>query len=68
MESITIVKNPLKVNVYMALIDLKDAFISVPEHPELQKYQTFYLKKKYTNLCMPNTYVPVLDMGSEIFS
>ena len=46
MESITIVKNPLKVNVYMALIDLKDAFISVPEHPELQKYQTFYLKKK----------------------
>ena len=41
MESLLNVLNIIKPNVYMASVDLKDAFYSVPIHEENQKYFKF---------------------------
>ena len=41
MESINIVLNIIRPNVYRAYIDLKDAFFSVPIHSAHQKYLKF---------------------------
>ena len=41
MESINIVLNIIRPNVYRAYIDLKDAFFSVPIHSTHQKYIKF---------------------------
>ena len=38
MESIKQVIDIVRPNVYMASIDLKNAFYSIPIHPEHQKY------------------------------
>ena len=44
MESINNVINLIKPNVYMASIDLKDTFFSVPIHYDHQKYQVHIWK------------------------
>ena len=49
------------VNVYMASIDLKDAFYSIPIHPKHQKYLKFVVPSKiYQYTCMPNGYGPAI--------
>lgn len=47
MESITHVLNLIQPNVYMASIDLKDAFFSVPIFEDHQKYLKFYFQLLY---------------------
>ena len=57
MESINQVIEIVRPNVYMASIDLKDAFYFIPTHPEHQKYLKFVvLSKIYQCACMPNGY------------
>ena len=57
MESINQVIDIARLNVYMASIDLKDAFYSIPIHPEHQKYLKFVvLSKIYQYTCMLNGY------------
>ena len=46
MKSIKQVIDIVRPNVYMALIDLKDAFYSIPIHPEHQKYLKFVVLSK----------------------
>ena len=61
MESITEVTDIVRPNVYMASIDLKDAFYPIPIHPEHHKYLKFVVLSKidqYT--CMPNDYEPAM--------
>ena len=57
MESIEKVIDIVRPNVYMTSIDLKDAFYSIPIHPEHQKYLKFVvLSKIYQYTCMLNGY------------
>ena len=45
----------LKPNMWMCSIDLKDAYYSVPIHPDHQKYFSFKWESKfYCYTCMPN--------------
>ena len=54
-------------NVYMASIDLKDAFYSIPIHPEHQKYLKFVvLSKVYQYTCMPNGYGPAMCIFTKV--
>ena len=57
MESIKQVIDIVRLNAYMASIDLKDAFYSIPIHSEHQKYLKFVvLSKIYQYTCMLNGY------------
>ena len=63
MESINQVIDIVRPNVYMASIDLKDTFYSIPTHPEHQKYLKFVvLSKIYQYTCMPNGYGPTMHI------
>ena len=60
-KSINQVRDIIRPNVYMTSIDLKDAFYSIPIHPEHQKYLKFVvLSKTYQYTCIPNDYGPVM--------
>ena len=53
MESLQNVLYLIRQGVYMASIDLKDAFYSAPVHKNHQDYLTFFVE--YLNfVCMPN--------------
>ena len=55
MESLTNVLNMVKPGAFMPSVDLKDAFYSVPIHPEHQKYFKFFWNgKHYQFAAMPN--------------
>ena len=56
MESINNVLNIIRPNVYMASIDLKDAFFSVPVHSTHQKYLKFTFDDLFQFTCMPDGY------------
>ena len=56
MESINNGLNIIRPNVYMASIDLKDAFFSVPIHSTHQKYLKFTFNNLFQFTCMPNGY------------
>ena len=49
MEGLDNVLNLIKPYVWMASVDLKDAFFSIPVHPEYQKYFKFYWKGNITS-------------------
>ena len=67
MESINQVIDIVRPNVYMASIDLKDAFYSIPIHPEHQKYLKFVvLSKIYQYTCMPNGYGPAMRSFTKV--
>lgn len=54
MEDIRSVKNLITSNAFMASIDLKDAYFSIPVHKEDRKYLKFYFKRKiYQFRCLP---------------
>ena len=60
-ESVNQVIDIVRPNLYMVSIDLKDAFYSIPIHPEHQKYLKFVvLSKIYQYTCMPNGYGPAM--------
>ena len=66
MESINNVINLIKPNVYMASIDLKDAFFSVPIHYDHQKYLKFIFGNLFQFTSMPNGYGPALRIFTKI--
>ena len=54
-------------NVYMESIDLKDAFYSIPIHPEHQKYLKFVVLSKILQyVCMPNSYGPAMRIFTKV--
>ena len=67
MESINHIIDIVRPNVYMASIDLKDAFYSIPIHPEHKKYLKFaVLSKIYQYTCMPNGYGPAMRIFTKV--
>ncbi|CAB4019724.1 Hypothetical predicted protein [Paramuricea clavata] len=55
MESSSTIVNMVKPNCFMASVDLKDAYYSVPIHPQHQKYLKFNWKGQlYKFTCFPN--------------
>ena len=66
MESINNVINLIKPNVYMASIDLKDAFFSVPIHYDHQKYLKFIFGNLFQFTSMPNGYGPAMRIFTKI--
>ena len=66
-ESLLNVLNIIKPNVYMASVDLKDAFYSVPIHEENQKYFKFaWGDSFYSYRGMPNGYGPAMRIFTKI--
>ena len=53
-------------NVYVASIDLKDVFYSIPIHSEHQKYLKFVVLSKISITCMPNGYGPAMHIFTEV--
>ena len=67
MESIKEVIDIVIPNVYMASIDLKDAFYPIPIHPEHLKYLKFVFPSKiYQYTCMPNDYGPAMRIFTKV--
>ena len=66
MESINIVLNIIRRNVYMSSIDLKDAFFSVPIHSTHQKYLKFTFDNLFQFTCMPNGYGSAMRVFTKI--
>ena len=57
MESLGDVLNIIKPGVWMASVDLQDAYYIIPVHPDHQKYLTFSWQHKYYKFtCLPNGY------------
>ena len=67
MESIDQVIDVVRPYVYMASIDLKDAFYSIPIHPEHQKYYKFVvLLKIYQYTCIHNGYGAAMRIFTKV--
>ena len=60
MESIKTARNMIRKNMWMASVDLKDAYYTVPIHPNHQKYLKFLWKVPYKFVAMPNGYSPAM--------
>ena len=57
MESLGDVLNIITPGVWMASVDLQDAYYTIPVHPDHQKYLTFSWQHKYYKFtCLPNGY------------
>ena len=67
MESINNILNIIRPNVYMASIDLEDAFFSVPIHSTHQKYLKFTSDDLFQFTCMPNGYGPAMRVFNKTF-
>ena len=66
MESLQNVLELIRPGVYMASIDLKDAFYSVPVHKNHQAYLTFFVEEYLKFVCMPNGYGPAMQIFTKI--
>ena len=67
METLTSVLNLIKPNVYMASVDLKDAFYTIPVHPAHQIFLKFiYENQIYKFFCMPNGYRDAMRIFTKI--
>ena len=66
MEFINNVISFIKSNVYMASIDLRDAFFSVPIHNDHQKYFKFIFGNLFQFTSMPNGYGPAMRIFTKI--
>ena len=67
MESIKNVINMLKPGMFLASIDIKDAFYSVLIFPGHRKYLRFIWKEKiYQFLAMPNGYIDVMGIFNKL--
>ena len=65
MESINVI-NSIQPNVYMASVDLKDAFYFVPIFIDHQKYLKFYFNNLFQFTGMSNGYGPALRVFIKI--
>ena len=67
MESLLNVLKRFKRNAWMASVDLKDAFFTVPIHESYQKYFKFeWIDKVYKFLGMPNGYSDAMRIFTKI--
>ena len=67
MESLLDVLKITKANAWMASVDLKDAFFTVPGHESHQKYFKFgWVGKVYKFVGMPNGYSDVMRIFTKI--
>ena len=67
MESIKNVINMLKPGMFLASIDIKDAFYSVLIFPGHRKYLRFIWKEKiYQFLAMPNCYIDAMRISNKL--
>ena len=67
MESIQNVIEILKPNVFMASVDLKDAFYSIPIASEHHRYLKFkFRNESYKFIAMPNGYGPAMRIFTKI--
>ena len=66
MESIQNVINVIRPGDYMASIDLKDAFFSVPIYKPHKKYLKFFLGEFYKFTLMPNGFGPAMREFTKI--
>ena len=60
MESLQNVLELIRSEVFMASIDLKDVFYSVPVRKSHQAYLTFFIEEYLKFVCMPNGYEPAM--------
>ena len=66
MESLQNVLELIRPGVYIASIDLEDAFYSVPVHRNHQAYLTFFVEEYLKIACMPNGYGPAMRIFTKI--
>ena len=66
MESIQKLLNVIKKDTFMASIDLKDAFYSVPVVEHHQKYLKFFTNGYLKFTCIPNGYGPAMRIFTKI--
>ena len=67
MESLQDVINIIKPSVWMASVDLKDAFYSIPVHKDHQKYFKFCWKNIFYEFKgMPNGYGPAMRLFTKV--
>ena len=66
MESLQNVLELIRPGVYMASIDLKDAFYSVLVRKNHQAYLTFFVEEYLKSVCMPNRYGPAMRIFTKI--
>ena len=66
MESVNNLLNIIRANVYMASIDLKDAFFSVPIYSTHQKCFKFTFHDLLQFKCMSNGYGPAISVFTKI--
>lgn len=67
MESVQNVLDCIEQNCYMASVDLKDAFFSVPIYPGHQKYLKFsHRDQLYKFISMPNGYGPAMRVFTKL--
>ena len=66
MESLQNSLELIRPRVYMASIDLKDAFYSVLVHKNHQAYLTFFVEECLKFVCMPNGYGPAMRIFTKI--
>ena len=66
MESLQNILELIRPGVYMASIDLKDVFYSVPVHKNHQAYLTFFVEEYLKFVCMPNGYGPAMRIFTQI--
>ena len=67
METLENVITTISRNDYMASVDLKDAFFSIPIHEEHQKFFKFVFDNTfYKFLCMPNGYGPAMRTFTKV--
>ena len=66
MESIKNVINMVHQDAWMASVDLKDAFFSVPIHPNDQKFLNFFWETPYKFVAMHNGYSDAMRIFTKI--
>ena len=66
MESLQNLLETIRPGVYMASIDLKEVFYSVPVHKNHQVYLTFFVEEYLKFVCMPNGYGPTMRIFTKI--
>lgn len=67
MESISNVIKMVQRDSYMASVDLKDAFYSIPIHPDHQKFLKFsWFGTIYKFICMPNGYNDAMRVFTKV--
>ena len=66
LESLQNVLELIRPGFYMAFIDLKEAFYSVPVYKNHQAHLTFFVEEYLKFVCMPNGYAPAMQIFTKI--